>query len=45
MGMSFMTLLILGGAAILVVAIVGGIVVFALSAGGKDRDRDRDDRR
>ena len=40
MGMSFMMLLILGGAAILVLDIVGGVVAVAMSGSSKDRERD-----
>ena len=40
MGMSFMMLLVLGGAVILFLAIVGGVVAMALSVGGKDPDRE-----
>jgi fucose permease len=43
MGMSFMMLLILGGAVILFMAIVGGVLAMAMS--GSSKDRDRDDRR
>ena len=40
MGMSFMLLLILGGAVILVMGIVGGVVAMALSRSSKERDQD-----
>ena len=40
MGMSFMLLLILGGAVILVMGIVGGVVAMALSRSSKEQDRD-----
>ena len=40
MGMSFMLLLILGGAVILVMGIVGGVVAMALSRSSKELDQD-----
>ena len=40
MGMSFMLLLILGGAVILILGIVGGVVVMALTRSSKERDQE-----